>query len=77
MKIYKIRFKYFDGDEHIVKEILANSLFQLMKTFLKETQYMVWICLGEYIRGYEAQKELFKFYKKNIEEIKFPLVIEK
>lgn len=79
MKIYKIEFRYFDGASwsRVTKEIYASTIFQLIRTFLNETS-----CLYEEIYckelkkfRYKTNKDLWKEIK--IEEIKFPLVIEK
>jgi len=79
MKIYKIEFRYFDGASwaNVEKQIYASSIFQLIRTFIYETS-----CLNEEIYCKElknfrskTKKDLWKEIK--IEEIKFPLVIEK
>ena len=77
MKIYRIEFTYFDEVAWFpcTKEIIAINKFQLIRNFLKETEYLkCYKVLGKLLTLWESQKELWK--EIQIEEIQFPIVRE-
>jgi len=78
MTVYKLKFTYFDGVEWtlLTKEIVALNLFQLMKCFLKETEFQNETIWKEGQRLSKTQKDLWCQVKKYIskEELTFPLV---
>jgi len=72
MKVFILEFKYFDGVEwdYIYLKITARTKIQLIKAFLKETEYM-----HENMSG-RTKKELWAYCKKRTEEteLTFPLI---
>jgi len=72
MEVYKLEFKYFDGVEwdYIYLKITARTKIQLIKAFLKETEY-----IHENMSG-RTKKQLWEYSKQYIthELLTFPLI---
>jgi len=80
MKTYTIDIYYFDSVEwlYLHKEIVATSMFQLMRTFIKEVEFMTDTIWDKTILDFrkKTKKELWVEAKETIiiEELTFPIV---